>query len=823
MRDSLIAILQARASWYYGGDVQAVTCDGAAREMEELLQFALPPQEPTVVDLAAVHAIADVLRCRREAQGDPLDWEEVDLLEQACCRAVEVDKVTLKVRLADACYMQFERAQASGSAQAEYELDRAIEMQSAVLDEMLPTSERVRLLANAGNLFFMRYQIAAGESPKPGTERDLDQAIALLRRGADLAGHDDPLAVVLWNMLAAALSSRAGANMGFGVDAAEALSALRHAIASVPRLNETLTNLGASLLRRQMFASPDAVVSSDLDEAIVVLHIAADASAEAVPIRAYALGTLGEALQYRYDLFRRPADVEASIAAFTQAIDAGGADDSKVAQWRFGLGSVLRARFESLHIIDDLVGSEAQFRLAVAAADANSSLSAMNLAITLALHAGHNGQVEPLEEAIALFERVRGEFLNGSAHWILATSNYAGALQSRFYLTSNAEDLDRAIELLTQANSELSRNDPEQATVLANLAGLRFLRHRLVRGTDDLEQAIELFRRAREVLPQGHPEGNHLRVGMADAQLERFIEFDRPEDLDNAIAELRAAIQYTHDRNERRRYQAALARAVGIRFDRFGLRPDVEEAVATLQSLAHEFRRDEPEAASVYVNLSAALLGRARFSSPGGTTEASATAEEQHFAREAELEALRALENCPEGHPARAEALFNLGRALAYQAERIGVPSAMDRADAALAEAVRIRAAGTELRMEAARFRAALAQRQGAFSTVLEALDSAVALLPLRAWRGLDRPAQERHLRKSLGLASEAASVALQADKPERAVELLEAGRSVLWGQFLEIRDDLSGLAALAPQLVARMDQVRAELDSPSTALALSV
>jgi hypothetical protein len=121
--------------------------------------------------------------------------------------------------------------------------------------------------------------------------------------------------------------------------------------------------------------------------------------------------------------------------------------------------------------------------------------------------------------------------------------------------------------------------------------------------------------------------------------------------------------------------------------------------------------------------------------------------------------------------------------------------------------------------MDAARFRAELAQDRGASSIALEALSAAVDLLPLRAWRGLDRSSQERHLRKCVGLAPAAAAAALETHQPERAIELLEAGRSVLWGQFLETRGDLSELAAISPALVARLGQVRLELDPPVSAL----
>jgi hypothetical protein len=92
---------------------------------------------------------------------------------------------------------------------------------------------------------------------------------------------------------------------------------------------------------------------------------------------------------------------------------------------------------------------------------------------------------------------------------------------------------------------------------------------------------------------------------------------------------------------------------------------------------------------------------------------------------------------------------------------------------------------------------------------------SAVKLLPLTAWHGLPRATREQQLSDVSGLAADAAACAIRAGRPERAVELLEAGRSVLWRQSLNLRTDLTDLTDRAPKLAARMDQIRTLLDTP--------
>ncbi|MFB7373822.1 CHAT domain-containing protein [Streptomyces sp. NPDC056222] len=97
-----------------------------------------------------------------------------------------------------------------------------------------------------------------------------------------------------------------------------------------------------------------------------------------------------------------------------------------------------------------------------------------------------------------------------------------------------------------------------------------------------------------------------------------------------------------------------------------------------------------------------------------------------------------------------------------------------------------------------------------------DGLALAVELLPLVVWRGVDHGDQRTLLADLYELAVDAAAVAVCAGRPERAVEILERGRTVMWSQLLDLRTtELTRLRADDPELFARLDAIREELDTP--------
>jgi tetratricopeptide (TPR) repeat protein len=164
-------------------------------------------------------------------------------------------------------------------------------------------------------------------------------------------------------------------------------------------------------------------------------------------------------------------------------------------------------------------------------------------------------------------------------------------------------------------------------------------------------------------------------------------------------------------------------------------------------------------------------------------------------------------------HHDRATYLLNLG--LAYKA-RIERNRAQEDLHAAIRHwraAAASRTAAPRTRMAAAREWGAAAAATDDAAAAVDGFSTAVRLLPILAWRGLDRALREEHLGDVAGLASDAAAWAIEAGQPEQAVELLEVGRSVLWSQLLQTRTALTQLREQHPHLASRLDELGAALD----------
>ncbi|MFJ9210266.1 CHAT domain-containing protein [Streptomyces sp. NPDC102264] len=94
----------------------------------------------------------------------------------------------------------------------------------------------------------------------------------------------------------------------------------------------------------------------------------------------------------------------------------------------------------------------------------------------------------------------------------------------------------------------------------------------------------------------------------------------------------------------------------------------------------------------------------------------------------------------------------------------------------------------------------------------------AVELLPQLAWIGLRRDDQRWLLRRWQGVPTSAAAAAIAAGQVKTAIEILDHGRAVMWGQLARLRDGAEIARAADPVSARRLDEIRAELDMPETA-----
>lgn len=135
------------------------------------------------------------------------------------------------------------------------------------------------------------------------------------------------------------------------------------------------------------------------------------------------------------------------------------------------------------------------------------------------------------------------------------------------------------------------------------------------------------------------------------------------------------------------------------------------------------------------------------------------------------------------------------------------------RAVAAFAEAAGLTEAEPVQRAVNARLWGQTAAESGDHQAALDGYRAALDLLPwITSWRA-DRADREHTLATFMGLASDAAAVALQVEDPQTALVLLEQGRGLLLEQLMSPRARLDELARVAPELAARLDATIAAMN----------
>lgn len=248
--------------------------------------------------------------------------------------------------------------------------------------------------------------------------------------------------------------------------------------------------------------------------------------------------------------------------------------------------------------------------------------------------------------------------------------------------------------------------------------------------------------------------------------------------------------------------QGNLAVALYVRFGRTGDISDLDAAIAAArQALAANLW--DSHRVGILSELGSFLL--VRFERTGDSKDLDEAIDVQR----------QALAFFSHDHAGRALCLSRLGRSLATRYRQTRQIADLGAALDYLKEASHVPTGTPSVRLAAARQWGAEAAAAGLIHEAAAGYAAAVGLLPEVAWHGLNRATREEHLAQWAGLAADAAARAVLDGQPERGVELLEQGRSVLWTQALNLRSDLTRLREKYPDPAARLDRIRDVLDSP--------
>ncbi|CUA77661.1 Toll-like receptor 8 [Rhizoctonia solani] len=169
------------------------------------------------------------------------------------------------------------------------------------------------------------------------------------------------------------------------------------------------------------------------------------------------------------------------------------------------------------------------------------------------------------------------------------------------------------------------------------------------------------------------------------------------------------------------------------------------------------------------------------------------------------------------GHVNMSKILISLAILHNSQFEKSGLQETLNKSISYLQQSIECARYPAQT-FNAARFLAKLLssnQRPGSLPVYQIAMDC----LPQVIWLGEVAKMRITQTFQLSDLVQEAAAAAIVAQETDLALEWLEQGRSIIWGQFLQLRAPLDGLTSVNPALAAELKLAADELDNTSAGI----
>jgi tetratricopeptide (TPR) repeat protein len=520
------------------------------------------------------------------------------------------------------------------------------------------------------------------------------------------------------------------------------------------------------------------------------------------PRRGLYLVDLSMVLQLHYENRGELDDLADSVRAAREA--ASYPDGGMTAKRLNILGTALRTWYERTGELDALAEAIAVSRQAVdvlPAGDPNAGTCLVNLSSALHERFLASGDVSALDEAIAAARRAL-DALDETRREVTAMT-LCNLLHSRYSTTGNLATLDEAITFGRAALAGSASSGWMRAARLSNLARALESRHWRTGDLASLQEAVRVGREAVAVCPAGHEDRLLYQLTLSGTLRALFERTRDREFLDETFTVARSACEAVPPGNPARvNHLANLAVIRRLRYDHTTDLSELDGAIAVLLEALAEVAPAHPLRPVVHATLGDVLHTRIRH-----TGDFSPLAEAIDTTR-------AALAAVAEDHPNRTMVQRTLADLLQLRHRHLGDRAALSEAIELLRSAASRRISSTQTRMDSARSWGVAAAAAGLTDLAAEGFATAVELLPLLAARSLHRNDAEHWLSRFAGLARDAAALALEVGSPERAVELLELGRTVLMAKALDVRTDLSALRKRNPALADRFEWLSVELES---------
>ncbi|KAA1472319.1 hypothetical protein DENSPDRAFT_778023 [Dentipellis sp. KUC8613] len=574
---------------------------------------------------------------------------------------------------------------------------------------------------------------------------------------------------------------------------------------------DTLYRLGYALLRRFEHRGDPA----DLDAAIISHRSAAESPSNSRTGKATYLRSLADCLVVRFEYFGDVNDLDEAISALRGIIESVNESPLVLAGCLCSYGNALFLRFQRFRSRDDIEeAADVQKRAIALSPDSFSGKHSYltNLGNTLVARFGQYGDINDLDDAIALQHRAIDLLPDtGLIHKPVYFANLANSLSSRFGRSKQLIDIDTAISLLTQVIDMTPNARKDKPAHIFTLGNAYLLRFGWLDDLKDLENAIMCYRRAVGLVADNDPTKALYLGHLGGSLYRRFNRGGGREHIEEAIAVGNRAVSLTpQDHPLLANYLSHLGYSYMIRFDSYGEQTDIEKSVFCHRQAVERTINEGTDKASYLNGLGLALSHSFQHSKEARDINESIDVFQ------------RAIKLVPAEHPGNLIFMGHLGSAFKYRLEAFGDPDDRDMAMDAFRTAFsdsRSKNGDLSFYRQTCRAWAGLVLRSSpeTLAESFAAWESLVDLIPRTAWLG--RTISERHGQVSaIGEdVRRAAAIATLCGRYTEAVEWLEQGRAVIWGQQLNLRAPVDELMLKEPELAQELTRVAAELDAVST------
>ncbi|KAJ7828707.1 CHAT domain-containing protein [Mycena leptocephala] len=521
------------------------------------------------------------------------------------------------------------------------------------------------------------------------------------------------------------------------------------------------------------------------------------------------LNNLGSSLSRRFERLGDLSDINKSVLMFEDVVQLT-PDGHPDKPYRLAnLGSSLSRRFERLGDLSDINKSILMFEDAVELTpDGHPDKPGLlnNLGSLLSCRFVRLGDLSDIKNSVLMFENVVQLTPDSHPDKPSRLANLGVSLSHRFERLGDLNDINKSVLMIEDAVQLTPDGHPDKPSRLANLGSS--LSHRFERLGDlsDINKPVLMFEDAVQLTPDGHPDKPSRLVNLGNSLVRRFKRLSDLSDINKSVLMFEDAVQLTPDGHPDKPGRLnCLGNSLFCHFERLGDLSDINKSSVLMFEDAIQLTPDgHPDKPSLLNNLGTSLS--CRFERFGDLSDINNSV----------LMFEDAVQLTPDGHPDKPSLLNNLGASLSCRFEQLGDPQDSQQLLLYYTSAACSTTGPANIRFGAARRWAKHAQVHQP-SSLLHAYTTAIELLPELAWLGLSITDRHHHLLQAGQVVRDAASAAIAVHDYQKAVEWLDQGRSVIWGQVLNLRTPVDELRNSHPDLATELVSLSTSLETAGT------